>query len=199
MANVSQVKAKRFTDGTAASATTIAAAQTLGGAGNMTLAGTAATFAGDNMAQKITLVSAGNISAVTFTITGTDSEGNTQEEELTGPNNNTVTSTKYFQTVTQIAASAAVGTNTSSGVAADQGGTVFAGRTRIRGMHGVFGGAGTVLFNNTSIDGSEQLGMTVVSGQLDPYMPDNGVLFDSGAFVKMDVGTITGLTVFFDG
>ena len=45
------IKAKRFTDGTAAAATTIAAAQTLGGAGNMTLAGTAATFAGTNMGQ----------------------------------------------------------------------------------------------------------------------------------------------------
>ena len=51
------IKAKRFTDGTAAAATVIAAAQTLGGAGNMTLAGTAATFGGTNLGQKITLVS----------------------------------------------------------------------------------------------------------------------------------------------
>ena len=46
------IKAKRFTDGTAAAATVIAAAQTLGGAGNMTLAGTAATFGGTNLGQK---------------------------------------------------------------------------------------------------------------------------------------------------
>ena len=85
------IKAKRFTDGTAAAATTIAAAQTLGGAGNMTLAGTAATFGGTNLGQKITLVSAGNISAVTFTITGTDPTGASQTEDLTGPNNATVT------------------------------------------------------------------------------------------------------------
>ena len=107
------IKAKRFTDGTAAATTTIAAAQTLGGAGNMTLAGTATTFAGTNMGQKITLVSSGNISAVTFTITGTDPTGASQSEDLTGPNASTVTSTKYYNTVTQIAASGAVGTNTS--------------------------------------------------------------------------------------
>ena len=67
MSNVTNVKAKRFTDGTAASTTAVAAAQTLGGAGNLTLAGGATGFAGTNMAQKITLTSGGNISAVTFT------------------------------------------------------------------------------------------------------------------------------------
>ena len=193
------IKAKRFTDGTAAAATVIAAAQTLGGAGNMTLAGTAATFGGTNLGQKITLVSGGNISAVTFTITGTDQAGASQSEDLTGPNASTVTSTKYYNTITQIAASGAVGTNTSSGVAADQGGTLFAGRTRVRGMHAVNAGAGTILFNNSSIDGSEILGMPVDAGDLDPYIPDDGMVFDSGAFIKVNVGVITGLTVFFDG
>ena len=44
MSNVTNVKAKRFTDGTAASTTAVAAAQTLGGAGNLTLAGGATGF-----------------------------------------------------------------------------------------------------------------------------------------------------------
>ena len=114
MANVSQVKAQFATDVTATATTTIAALQTLGGAGNMTLAAAAATFGGTGSSQKVSLTSGGNISAVTFTITGTDSKGAAQSEELTGPNANTVFSTKFYNTVTQIAADAAVGTNTSA-------------------------------------------------------------------------------------
>ena len=108
MANVSQVKAQFATDITATATATIAALQTLGGAGNMTLTGAAATFGGTGSSQKVSLTSGGNISAVTFTITGTDSKGAAQSEELTGPNANTVFSTKFYNTVTQIAASAAV-------------------------------------------------------------------------------------------
>ena len=114
MANVSQVKAQFATDVTATATATIAALQTLGGAGNMTLTGAAATFGGTGSSQKVSLTSGGNISAVTFTITGTDSKGAAQSEELTGPNANTVFSTKFYNTVTQIAADAAVGTNTSA-------------------------------------------------------------------------------------
>ena len=54
MSNVTNVKAKRFTDGTAADTAAVAALQTLGGAGNFTLAGGATGFAGNNMGQKIT-------------------------------------------------------------------------------------------------------------------------------------------------
>ena len=199
MANVSQVKAQFATDITATATATIAALQTLGGAGNMTLTGAAATFGGTGSSQKVSLTSGGNISAVTFTITGTDSKGAAQSEELTGPNANTVFSTKFYNTVTQIAADAAVGTNTSAGYNASQAGIVFAGRTKIRGMHGIFNGAATVAFNNTSGSGAELMGMTVDSGDFDPYIPDNGVLFDAGAYVNIDVGKLTGLTVFFDG
>ena len=56
MSNVTNVKAKRFTDGTAASTTAVAALQTLGGAGNFTLAGGATGFAGNNMGQKIRFI-----------------------------------------------------------------------------------------------------------------------------------------------
>ena len=199
MANVSQVKAQFATDITATATATIAALQTLGGAGNMTLTGAAATFGGTGSSQKVSLTSGGNISAVTFTITGTDSKGAAQSETLTGPNANTVFSTKFYNTVTQIAADAAVGTNTSAGYNASQAGIVFAGRTKIRGMHGIFNGAATVAFNNTSGSGAELMGMTVDSGDFDPYIPDNGVLFDAGAYVNIDVGKLTGLTVFFDG
>ena len=69
----------------------------------MTLTGTSVSD-GSNMDTTVTLTSTGNISGVTFTVTGTDASGAAQTEDITGPNNNTVTGSKKFLTVTQIAA-----------------------------------------------------------------------------------------------
>ena len=99
----------------AVSATSVAALQTKGSAGTLTLASTATT---DGMAHQLTLTSTGNISAVNFTFIGTDADGRAVTEVLAGPNNNTVTTTKYYQNITSISNSAAVGTNTSAGIAA---------------------------------------------------------------------------------
>ncbi len=96
------IKAKHFKL-IGASTTHIAAAQTLGGAGNFTLANTTV----GNLPQTITFTSTGNISGVEMTITGTDLNGDAQTEAINGPNNNTVTSTNKFLTVTQVAADAA--------------------------------------------------------------------------------------------
>ena len=97
----------------AVSATVIAAAQTLAGAGNMVLASTATT---DGLNHNITLTSTGALSGVNFTITGKDAQGIAVTEVLAGPSNNTVTSVKAYATITSIAASGAVGTNTSAGI-----------------------------------------------------------------------------------
>ena len=202
MANVSQVSAQFATDVTATSTTAVAAAQTLGGAGNMTLAAGAATFGGTGSAQKVSLTCAADMSGVTFTITGTDSKGVAQSEDLTGPNATTVYSTKYYNTVTQIAASGAVGTNTSAGVlggAGDLVSIIFGGRTRIRGMHAVMAAAGNLTFRDSSASGTALLTLSVDAGDFDPYIPDDGILFPNGAYLTADQGDITGLTVFYDG
>ena len=83
-------------------------AETLGSAGNFTLDG-AQTSAGSatGINSFLTIASSNNISSVTFTITGTDIDGTAQTETVTGVNNNTVTSTKIFQTVTRVASNAA--------------------------------------------------------------------------------------------
>lgn len=97
----------------------VALSQTPGGAGNLTLNGSlvsggVATF---DVARRVAITSASNISNRTLTFTGTDRYGNTQTEILTGPNATTVYTTKDFKTVTQIAISGAaagaltVGTN----------------------------------------------------------------------------------------
>jgi hypothetical protein len=191
------VKAKHFKL-IGASTTHIAAAQTLSGAGNFTLANTTV----GNLPQTITFTSTGNISGVEMTITGTDLNGDAQTEAINGPNSNTVTSTNKFLTVTQVAADGAVSTNTSIGITGTaKEGIVFAARTRIRGLHGVSSStAGSMVFRNTSTSGSILLELDTPNQDdfIDPYIPDDGVLFDSGAYLNVGDG-VTSVTVFFDG
>ena len=203
MPNVSHIKAKTFVP-QAASTTAIAAAQTLGGAGNMTLSSSSVND-GSNMATTVTLTSTGNISGVTFTVTGTDANGSAVTEDITGPNNTTVTGSQAFLTVTQVAADGAVSTATSAGFTATTTGQgiVFAGRTKIRGMEAYSDNvAGNINFKNSSQSGTVEL--TIYSGAadgpLEPYIPDNGVLFSNGAYVDMQATQVLeGLTVYYDG
>jgi len=98
----------------AADTNSLAEAQQLAGAGNLTLTALAGT--GFASAQQGSLtVAVANLSGVNFTWYGTDADGHLQTETIAGPNNNTVTTTKYWLTVTQIAASAAVGTDVIAG------------------------------------------------------------------------------------
>ena len=191
------IKAKHFKL-IGASTTHIAAAQTLSGAGNFTLANTTM----GNLPQTITFTSTGNISGVEMTITGTDLNGDAQTESINGPNNNTVTSTNKFLTVTQVAADGAVGTNTSIGITGTATeGILTPGRTRIRGLHGVSSGtAGSMTFRNSSTTGSILLELDTPNQDdfIDPYIPDDGVVFSSGAYLNVGSG-VTSVTVFFDG
>ena len=75
-------------------------------AGYSTVAGTAVL----PLPTKIMISSGGNISAVNFTITGTNSSGTVQTEVLSGPNVNEVQSANSYTSVLTIAASAAVST-----------------------------------------------------------------------------------------
>ena len=54
-------------------------------------------------ATTVNFVSTSNLSTVTFTVTGTDADGRSQTEAVTGPNNATVSTVKLFKTITKIA------------------------------------------------------------------------------------------------
>ena len=41
--------------------------------------------------------------------------------------------------------------------------------------------------------------LTADAGDLDPYIPDDGVLFTDGCYLPFDNTDITGLTVYIDG
>jgi VCBS repeat-containing protein len=101
----------------------IAQLQTLGGAGSFTLNGALVSsgVATAAMAQKVSFTSTGNISARSFTVTGTDPNGHTITESRAGPNNNTVVTTNYFKTVSSVTSDGAVGTNTQIGWMATDG------------------------------------------------------------------------------
>lgn len=66
------------------------------------------------LARTITLTSTDNLSAVNFTISGTNQFGVAISEVLAGPNNNTVTSVNQYNTITNISSSG-VYTNFSIG------------------------------------------------------------------------------------
>ena len=199
MGNVTSVKSKFFEPqgldddkvSASGSATTLVIADG-GPYGNLTETITIKSAAGDNR---------GN----TFTITGTDGNGDAQTEDLTGPNAaTTVNSVNKYLTITSIVSDGAIVTDIQAGIlgTGDLTGTVFAGRTRIRGLTGTSkASAGNVVFKNTSITGTSLLtvALTGAVSSMDPYIPDNGVLFKAGAYVNLTAADITGITVFYDG
>lgn len=58
--------------------------------------------------QRVTIYSAGNLSALTFTVYGLTAFGDSISEEVTGPNNTTVSTTANFKQVTRVTSSDAV-------------------------------------------------------------------------------------------
>ena len=75
-----------------------------GGVQNLTINGTLASggVATLDVPRHVSITSAGNNSARTFTITGTDRYGNAITETIGGPNATTVAGAKNFATVTQV-------------------------------------------------------------------------------------------------
>ena len=163
---------------------------------------------GDNIGQIITITSAADDSGITFTVVGTNAVGDALTEVVTGADTTVASSSGYFNTVTSITTSAATAGAVTAGVlgsstAGEMGtGTVFAGRTRIRGLQGLSGAsAGNLLFKNTSVTGTTLLTVpTQAAAELiEPYIPDNGILFDSGCYVQGTAGAVIGISIFYDG
>lgn len=88
-----------------------------------------ATDSGDSLAHLVTILNStvNSHAAKTIAIVGTDENGNVQSETIAGPGvSATVTSTKYFKTLTSITPSATIGADTFNiGWAADSRGPWF--------------------------------------------------------------------------
>ena len=209
MANVSQVKAKTFA-ASGANTTAICINQTNSGSGSMTLTdtGAAGVLVPGNLGTTVTIISTASDSnsGITFDVIGKGVDGTSVSQSgITGPaGTSTVTTSQVFTEVTRIVHSGTC-TNVSCGITASTTGTgvVFAGRTRIRGMHiKPSGTAGLIDFKNTSSSGNKLLEIGVHTDQtpVDPYIPDDGVLFSAVAFKNLwKTDLATNISVFYDG
>ena len=209
MGNVTSVKSKTFA-ANGASTAAICANQTNSGSGSMTLTDTGknGVLVPGNLGTTITIISTtGTTNAgITFDVTGMDINGESASQTaITGPAGSaTVTTTQVFVSVTSITHSGTC-TDVSCGITATTTGTgvVTPGRTRIRGMHVVPSGTeGIIDFKNTSSSGTKTLEIGVYTDQtpVDPYIPDNGVLFKAGAYVNIGATDLAdNVSVFYDG
>ena len=198
-------------DTTSADDNSIAAAQTPGGASNLTLLATASTFAPTGVGLFVTVTGEGatDLRSTNFTITGTNALGRTATEVLAGPNGAaTVTSTLKYNTVTQIAVSGGTTTAVRAGNAAGSGGseqTVFAGRTRLRELFGTTAATAdtvTTFFNGGQSQGNELFAVkNPVAAQtlINPASAHGGILANEGLAVNLPTNSFVSLTIYFDG
>lgn len=101
----------------------IFADQTRADAGNLDLDGVLVVggVAIFTYAQIVAIEGTGNNSGITFTVTGTDADGNATAQTITGANNGTAKTTVHFKTVTRVSCSAAITGNVEGGVLAADG------------------------------------------------------------------------------
>lgn len=203
------IQAKMF-KAVAADTNAIAESQTTAGAADLSLDGSQVVNGsandGSNMASTVTIKSlTGDNATVDFAVSGTDASGAQLLETITGPGTGaTVTTTAAFLTVTQISVDGAIPGTIEVGFTATTTtqGIVFAGATRVRGMHGVSNAstAGAMIIRNGSQTGDKRLELDApaAAGMLDPYIPDEGIRYPNGAFIDISSG-YDSVTVFFDG
>jgi len=150
--------------------------------------------------RQVTILSAGNDAAKSFTVTGTDVNGDAQTESITGANAGTATGAKYFKTISGISAVGNPAGNVSAGINNSAADVIFAGRTRLQGINVVCSGtAGNLEFLKTSPTGTSifKLGSVAsATATRDITVPDNGLLFDNGIYVQYTRSTFGTLTAF---
>ena len=195
MSNVSGVKSKQIVFGTDTDA--------------ISAAGTATTLVLLNSgpwvnAQTVTLTSSADNSGITFVVVGKDANGDAATSAATtGPNAGNVSVAGTWTEVTSITASGSITTDISAGITSGATtGIIFAGRTRVRSMTGVAGGgAGTVFIKNGSAtSGQNRLILDVDNGStIDPYVADDGILCEDGAYFASAGTAVVGLSIQFDG
>ena len=195
MSNVSGVKSKQIVFGTDTDA--------------ISAAGTATTLVLLNSgpwvnAQTVTLTSSADNSGITFVVVGKDANGAAATSAATtGPNSGNVSVAGTWTEVTSITASGSITTDISAGITSGATtGIIFAGRTRVRSMTGVAGsGAGTIFIKNGSAtSGQNRLILDVDNGStIDPYIADDGILCEDGAYFAYDGTAVVGLSIQFDG
>ena len=195
MPNVSGVKSKQIVFGTDTDA--------------ISAAGTATTLVLLNSgpwvnAQTVTLTSSANNSGITFVVVGKDANGDAATSAATtGPDSGNVSVAGTWTEITSITASGSITTDISAGITSGATtGIIFAGRTRVRSMTGVAGAGAGVIFikNGSATSGQNRLILDVDNGStIDPYVADDGILCEDGAYFASAGTAVVGLSIQFDG
>ena len=176
------------------------AAAAIAAAGPLTLA---ANVPGRNgYGFKVSVTSSGNDATTVFTITGTivgkTTDGGIGTDTITGVNANTVSSTKYFSSVTSVVASATSANNVSVGYTAD----IALPRTRVKGLYYVGGGsAGSITITSPNV--TAPLYKIATPDQADSFadslfMPAEGILVGNDArddYATVTVANVTSFTL----
>jgi hypothetical protein len=148
----------------------------------------------------ITILSAGDDSGISFTVVGTDVNGDSQTETVTGANAGTATSSKYFKTIASITAVGNPAGNVSAGINASAADAIFTMRSRLKGMFLTSTAtAGEINFLTSSPSGTSIMKLSSVSdanATRDVTIPDEGVVFTSGIYIQYTVSTFLTMTVF---
>lgn len=148
----------------------------------------------------ITILSAGDDSGISFTVVGTDVNGDSQTETVTGANAGTATSSKYFKTIASITAVGNPAGNVSAGINASAADAIFTMRSRLKGMFLTSTAtAGEIDFLTSSPTGTSIMKLSSVSdadATRDVTIPDEGVVFTSGIYIQYTVSTFLTMTVF---
>jgi len=148
----------------------------------------------------ITILSAGDDSAISFTVVGTDVNGDSQTETVTGANAGTATSSKYFKTIASITAVGNPAGNVSAGINASAADAIFTMRSRLKGMFLTSTAtAGEIDFLTSSPSGTSIMKLNSVSdadATRDVTIPNEGVVFTSGIYIQYTVSTFLTMTVF---
>tara|TARA_R100001460_G_scaffold83274_2_gene124146 strand:+ start:1061 stop:1678 length:618 start_codon:yes stop_codon:yes gene_type:complete len=148
----------------------------------------------------VTILSAGDDSSKSFTVVGTDVNGDSQTETVTGANAGTATSSKYFKTIASITAVGNPAGNVSAGINASAADAIFTMRSRLKGMFLTSTAtAGEIDFLTSSPTGTSIMKLNSVSdadATRDVTIPNEGVVFTSGIYIQYTVSTFLTMTVF---
>ena len=193
------VKSKFFEDTTAGTTANVVAA------GTTSAPTILVTSFGTNTARQLSVTTAGaGDGTKTVTITGEDVNGDDLTEVITLPASATTTNgSEYFLNISTIVGSATFAANVSVGITDSVGGVIFAGRTRVRQMQVNSGGtAGNVEVKDGSLTGTTGITVRTTATAEDNTtinIPQDGVLFKTGAFIVFDQANCHAATVYFDG
>tara|TARA_R100000544_G_scaffold35761_1_gene23351 strand:+ start:76 stop:696 length:621 start_codon:yes stop_codon:yes gene_type:complete len=148
----------------------------------------------------VTILSAGNDAAKSFTVTGTDVNGTAQTESITGANAGTATGSSYFKTISGISAVGNPAGNVSAGVNASAADVITISAARLRGVSLTSTAtAGLLDFLTTSPSGTSVMKLGSVASATvtrDLTLPNEGTKFSSGIYLQYTVSTFLVMTVF---